>query len=80
MRVHSNVDAAPAVDETLTPDNASKMLEELLEAQNNSLMLGLGLNLRLHEVEAIHARYLDPSERLLYIIIAFLSSSQRSYT
>ena len=35
-------------------------------------MLGLGLNLRLHEVEAIHTRYSDPRECLLHIIIAFL--------
>ena len=82
MRVHSyscNVDAAPAVDETLTPDDASKILEELLEAQNESLMLGLGLNLRLHEVEAIHGRYSDPRVRLLYIIIAFLKQEKPSW-
>ena len=39
-------------------------------------MLGLGLNLRLHEVEAIHARYQDPRERLLHIIIAFLRQAE----
>ena len=49
---------------------------ELLEAQNQSFMLGLGLNLRLHEVEAIHSRYSDPRERLLHIIIAFLRQAE----
>ena len=67
---------APAVNETLAPDDAGKILEELLEAQNHSVMLGLGLNLRLHEVEAIKARYSDPRERLLYIIIAFLRQAE----
>ena len=64
------------MDETLTPDDAGKILEELLEAQNHSVMLGLGLNLRLHEVEAIKARYSDPRERLLYIIITFLRQAE----
>ena len=64
------------MDETLTPDDAGKILEELLEAQNHSVMLGLGLNLRLHEVEAIRDRYSDPRERLLYIIIAFLRQAE----
>ena len=67
---------APDVDETLTPDDAGKILEELLEAQNHAVMLGLGLNLRLHEVEAIKDRYSDPRERLLYIIIAFLRQAE----
>ena len=69
-------DTAPAVDETLRPDNAGKVLEELLEAQNHSVTLGLGLNIRLHEVEAIQARFSDPRERLLYIIIAFLRQAE----
>ena len=64
------------MNETLQPDDAGKILEELLEAQNQSFMLGLGLNLRLHEVEAIHARYSDPRERLLHIIIVFLRQAQ----
>ena len=64
------------MNETLQPDDAAKILEELLEAQNQSFLLGLGLNLRLHEVEAIHARYLDPRERLLHLIIAFLRQAE----
>ena len=39
-------------------------------------MLGLGLNLRLRDIEAIHARYTDPRERLLHIIIAFLREEE----
>ena len=60
-------------DEALPPDDAVKILEELLEAQNQSFVLGLRLNLRVHEVEAIHLKYLDPRDRLLHVIIAFLN-------
>ena len=68
------------MNETLTPDDAGKILEKLLEAQNQSFMLGLGLNLRLHEVEAIHERYQDARERLLHIIIAFLRQAEPTPT
>ena len=68
---------APAVDQTLVPDDAGKILEELLEAQNESRTLGLALNLRLHDVEAIQKQYSDPRECLLFIIIAFLRVEPR---
>ena len=64
------------MNKTLQPDDAGKILEELLEAQNQSFMLGLGLNLRLHEVKAIHAKYQDPCERLLHVIISFLRQAE----
>ena len=64
--------AAPAVDETLTPNDAAKVLAELLDAQNKSYILGLTLGLPQAEVEAIHKTYTDPRDHLLHIIIPFL--------
>ena len=52
------------------------ILEELLEAQNQSRIFGLRLNLPIHEVDAICARFSDPPERLLHIIIAFLQREE----
>jgi hypothetical protein len=68
---------APAVDETLIPDDAGKILVELLPAQNKSRMLGLALNLPPHKVEAIHSQYQNPQDRLYYVIIAFLEREPR---
>ena len=65
--------------ETLTPDRATGVLEELLPAQNQSYVLGLKLNLPLHEVEAIHQRYLDPRDRLLHVIIKFLQQTEPTW-
>ena len=66
----------PAVDETLQENDTGKVLEELLEAQNQSHVLGLQLNLPLHDVEAIHLQYQNPRNRLLHIIIAFLRQAE----
>ena len=52
------------------------ILEELLDARNQSYMLGLKLNLPVHEVEAICNKYSDPRERLLHIILAFLRRAE----
>ena len=68
--------AAPAVDETLCPDDAGNIVEEILEAQNHSSFLGLRLGLPLHVVEAIHSRYQDPKDRLLHVIIEFLKQAE----
>ena len=62
---------APAVDETLKPDDVADMLEELLPAKTQSYVLGLKLKIPHHEVEAIHCQYLDPMERLLHILLSF---------
>ena len=67
--------AAPAVDETLKSDGVSEILDELVEAQNHSKVLGVKL-LPPHEVEAIHRQYQDPKERLLHILLAFTSQIQ----
>ena len=64
------------MNETLKPNDAGKILEELLTAQNQSFVLGLGLGLPLHEVEAIHSQYQNPRDRLLLIIIAFLKQAE----
>ena len=64
------------MDETLTESDAADILEELLSAQNQSYLLGMKLKLPLHEVEAIHLKYLDPRERLLHVIIAFLRQAE----
>ena len=68
--------AAPAVHDTLQPDDAGIILEALLDAQSHSFMLGLMLNLPLREVEAIFTKYSDPRDRLLHIIIAFLRQAE----
>ena len=47
------------------------MLEELLEAQNKSRNFGLKLKLPLHVVDSIHETYLQPSDRLLQVLIEF---------
>ena len=52
------------------------ILEELLEARNNSLMFGVRLNLPVDEVESICARLSDPREHLYRIILAFLRQAE----
>ena len=64
--------AAPTGDEPLTPDDAVKVLEEILEAQNQSRFLGLKLNVPDYIVTGIHTRYIDPKDRLYYILVEFL--------
>ena len=62
---------APTSDDLLTPDDVANILEEILEAQNHSYVVGLKLKLPLHEVEAIHSTYLQPRDRLLRVLIEF---------
>ena len=52
--------AAPAVHDTLTERDAARILEELLAAQNSAHLLGLMLNVKPHDVEAIQNKYQDP--------------------
>ena len=59
---------APAMDET--PDVVDA-LEELLEAQNESFILGLKLRLAKHVVQSIHKTYSDPKDRLLHVLLEF---------
>ena len=59
-------------DKTLTPDDAIKVVEELLDVQKCSRLFGLKLQLSERIVDAIHTKYSDPNERLYYIIHEFL--------
>ncbi|CAI8028766.1 TNF receptor-associated factor 4 [Geodia barretti] len=59
--------------EVLTPNDAVKVLEELLPAQNKSFQLGLKLNLEPHQVEGIHSTYSEPENRLLRVVMLFLN-------
>ena len=59
--------------EVLTPNDAIKVLEELLPAQNQSFELGLRLNLEPHQVEGIHSTYSEPAKRLLRVVMLFLN-------
>ena len=63
---------APTGDEPLTPDDAVNVLEEIIEAQNQSYVLGLKLKLPPHVVEAICEKHSEPRDRLLQILTAFL--------
>ena len=58
-------------DKTLTPDDAIKVVEELLDVQKIRFF-GLKLQLSERIVNAIHTRYPDPHEQLYYIIHEFL--------
>ena len=63
--------AAPTGDEPLTPDDAVNVLEEILEAENKSFVLGLKLKLPLPDVDAIHSTNLQPRDHLLQVLIEF---------
>ena len=64
--------ADPTGDEPLTPDDAVNVLEDILEAQNQSFALGLKLKLPLHVVDGICEKHSQPRDRLLQILTAFL--------
>lgn len=56
----------------LKPNDAADVLEQVLEAQNQSVFFGLKLNIPLHIVEAIQSTHHQPKDRLLHVIIEFL--------
>ena len=58
-------------NELLTPDDAVNVLEEILEAQNHSYVLGLKLMLPLYLVDSIHSTNPLPRDRLLQVLIEF---------
>ena len=66
-------------DETIAKEDAIALLEELIEAQNQSFVLGLKLNVPQYEVESIHAEYSSPRDRLLHVIMAFLSQERPTW-
>ena len=63
---------APTGDDPLTPDDAVNVLEEILEAMNQSRFLGLKLNVPDYIVTGIHTQYTDPKDRLYYVVVEFL--------
>ena len=63
--------AAPTGDDPLTTDDAVNVLEEIVEAQNQSYLLGLKLQLPLHVVDSIYTTYSQPRDRLLQVLIEF---------
>ena len=65
-----------APTDTLTPDDAVDVLEELLPAQNKSYELGLKMKLPQHVVEAIHSKELPPDKYLLKVLIKFLHQAE----
>ena len=54
-------------------------MEELLEAQNRAHLLGLMMNVKSCDVEAIQATYQQPKDRLLHIILAFLNQAEPTW-
>ena len=58
-------------DKPLTLDDADNILEEIIEAQNQSFALGLKLKLSPHVVEAICENHCQPRDRLLQVLIEF---------
>ena len=64
--------AVPTGDEPLTLDDAGSVLEEILEAQNQSYALGQKLKLPLHVVDGICEKHSKPRDRLLQVLTAFL--------
>ena len=54
-------------DEVLTPNDAVKVLDELLPAQNQSYELGLRLNLKPDDVKSIHATVSEPRKHLQFL-------------
>ncbi|CAI8036074.1 E3 ubiquitin-protein ligase TRIM71 [Geodia barretti] len=68
--------ANKALDDTLTPDDAVEVLEELLPAQNESYALGLKFKLPQSDVQGIHDTYSKPRNRLLQILIEFFKQTE----
>ena len=64
------------MDETLTPEDARNILEELLEAQNSAHLFGLMISVKPRDVEAIQTMYQQPKDRLLHIILKFLNQEE----
>ena len=58
--------------------NAVDALEELMEAQNESYILGLKLKLRKHVVDGIHENHSKPRDRLLHVLLEYEQTDPRS--
>ena len=60
-------------DETLGPDKAFDVLEEILAAQNHARYIGLKLKVPGHVVDGIYNKYSEPRDQLYFVIVAFLN-------
>ena len=67
-------------NETLDPDDAMSVLEEILEAQTRARFIGLKLKLPKHVVDDIHTKYSDPQERLYNVIEEYLKQVEPTPT
>ena len=76
FQVAMNLIPEPAGDETLKPNDAVKVLEEILEAQNRCYMLGLLLEVPEHIVERLHKQYPNPCDCLLHVLIEFTKQTK----
>lgn len=56
----------------LKPEDASSILNDLIEAKNQYYVLGLQLNIPAHDLDAIKSEYSNPGDGLLQVILAFL--------
>ena len=70
------MNTGPAGDDILTETDAVNILEELRTAQNHAHLLGLALEINPVDVTAIVETYEKPLDRLLHIILKFLSQSE----
>ena len=77
LRKHPTLFTAPVT--LLKADDAIILLEELLPAQTHSYLLGLKLGLPVHVVDSIFATHLQPRDRLLHIMIAFLNQGEPTW-
>ena len=70
---------APSGDDILSPKDTINILEELVEAQNQSRFLGLKLNVPDYVIEAIQTKYPDPKDRLYYVLVEYLKQMQPTW-
>ena len=71
LTLRTLLSSTAAGEKTLTPDDVGEILDEIIEAQNQSYVIGLKLKLPEHEVERIHSMYKDPRQQLLQVLIEF---------
>ena len=72
------VAVTPAVDDSpiLGERDASKLMGELIEAQNQAHYLGLALEIETRELDSITSTHQQPKARLLHVIYTFLRQTE----
>ena len=71
-----SLNAAPAADATLTPEDVNDIQEELLPAQSQSYVFGLKLGLPTDVLDFIHSKYTEPRECLLQVLLEFTKQTE----